>query len=135
NMVNSSSSNARSLMSFDETEDSSDDAYSISDDVIDLSALGGDTALAFSSIVSNQMSTVTESQQVELPSIGDLLDVNNDELVFESADVVATNTPNETATTALSSGASEPSTAVDFTIGQVQTLNDNMQAEAMFHIM
>ena len=142
-MVNSGNSNARSMMSFDVSE-ATDDNYSISEDFIDLSTLDGDAdvyhdnnaAPAFSSIGFNtQMSTVAESQQVELPNIDDLLDVNNDELVFESADTVDANIANETATTSVSSGASEPSTAVDFTIGQVQALNDNMQAEAMFHIM
>tara|TARA_R110002051_G_scaffold57087_1_gene105757 strand:+ start:198 stop:440 length:243 start_codon:yes stop_codon:yes gene_type:complete len=80
------------------------------------------------------MITFVDSEQIKLPKIDDLLDVNNNELVFESADVVSANTANETATKVFNV-ASEPSTAVDFTIGQVQALNDNMQTEAMFHII
>ena len=142
-MVNTGGSNARSIMSFDEAEDSSNDAYSTSDDFIDMSSLGGNidmyhgnnAALAFNNTDATiQMITFVDSEQIKLPKIDDLLDVNNNELVFESADVVSANTANETATKVFNV-ASEPSTAVDFTIGQVQALNDNMQTEAMFHII
>ncbi|MBH0007563.1 calcium-binding protein, partial [Psychrobacter sp. SWN149] len=123
-MVNSGNSNARSMMSFDEAEDFSDDAYSTNDDFVDLSALGGNSSI--------QMITFEGSQQVESLDVDDLLDLNSNELAFESADVVGANTANQTATTVFNV-ASEPSTAVDLTIGQA--LNDNMQTEAIFHIM
>ncbi|MGP9547088.1 tandem-95 repeat protein [Psychrobacter sp. AOP7-D1-21] len=97
-MINTNS--ARSMMSFDEEENSNTE--------IDIFA---------------------DSQQVELPNIDDLLDVNNSELTFESADTMAITKE----TTTGFSGASEPSIAADFTI--VQALNDNMQTEATFHIM
>ncbi|WP_029374373.1 MULTISPECIES: Ig-like domain-containing protein, partial [unclassified Psychrobacter] len=131
------------LHNFESDGISQDDSYSISEDSISLSSVDDETALysnentisAFNDIETMDIGSLTDSKLTELPSIGDLLDVNNDELVFEGDDTVDANIANETATTSVSSGASEPSTAVDFTIGQVQTLNDNMQAEAMFHIM
>ncbi|MGP9557633.1 tandem-95 repeat protein [Psychrobacter sp. AOP7-A1-24] len=124
------------LHNFESDGISQDDSYSISEDSISLSSVDDETALysnentipAF-----NDIGSLTDSKLTELPSIVDLLDVNNDELVFEGADKVDANIANETATTSVSSGASEPSTAVDFTI--VQALNDNMQTEATFHIM
>ncbi|MGO2339684.1 MAG: hypothetical protein ACTH5M_03675 [Psychrobacter sp.] len=68
---------------------------------------------------------------MELPNIDDLLDLNSHELAFESADTVAVNTANETTATSAFNGSSDTSTAVDFAIGQVQTLNDNIQTEAI----
>ncbi|WP_057760383.1 tandem-95 repeat protein [Psychrobacter sp. P11G3] len=99
---------------------------------------GGSSARSLMSLgeaeeFNTEIDIFANSQQVKLPKIEDLLDVNNNELTFESADVLAKNTANETATTSVSSGASESSIAVDFTI--VQALNDNMQTEAIFHIM
>ena len=131
------------LQNFENDGISQDDSYSISDNSISLSSVDDETALysnentisAFNDIETMDIGSLTDSKLTELPSIGDLLDVNNDELVFEGADTVDANIANETATTSVPSGASELSTAVDFTIGQVQALNDNMQAEAMFHIM
>ncbi|MBO1530377.1 cadherin-like domain-containing protein, partial [Psychrobacter sp. F1192] len=131
------------LHNFENDGISQDDSYSISDNSISLSSVDDETALynnentilAFNDIETMDTGSLTDSKLTELPSIVDLLDVNNDELVFEGADTVDANIANETATTSVSSGASEPSIAVDFTIGQVHALNDNMQAEAMFHIM
>ena len=71
------------------------------------------------------------SQQIELPKIDDLLDTNSDALVFESTDTMAIT--KETATTTGFSGASNQSTVMDFSI--VQALDNNMQTEAMFHII
>ena len=138
-MANSSNSNARSIMSFDETDDSSDE-NNVNDYFSKSIAISNDTYYdnisSFDVENSNsQMVMFTNSSKIELPSINNLLDLNSNELVFESADTLAVNTANETATTSVSSGVSEPSIAVDFTIGQVQALNDNMQIEAMFHIM
>ncbi|MGP9545069.1 hypothetical protein ACT3QR_08710, partial [Psychrobacter sp. AOP7-B1-25] len=101
-MVNADGSNARTLMSFDKEENSN-----------------------------TKIDILANSKKVELPKIEDLLDINSDELAFESSDTIAI-TKESSAATGFS-GASEPEIAVDFTT--VQALNDNMQTEATFHII
>ena len=75
------------------------------------------------------------SAQIEIPSIDDLLDLNNNELIFEQTDVTNAIPSSDNNVTSVSKGATDNiAMTVDFTIGQVQDFND-MQTEAMFHIM
>ncbi|WP_250162882.1 hypothetical protein [Psychrobacter sp. WY6] len=142
-MVNAGTSNARSMMLFDEAEDSSDDD-SGNDYFSESIDLGNDTdtyydssanlPLSFDSSVS-QMQTLIDSPQIELPSIDDLLDVNSNELIFEQTDVSNATPSSDNNVTSVSKGATDNiGMTVDFTIGQVQDFND-IQTEAMFHIM
>lgn len=142
-MVNSGNSNARSVMSFDETEDSSDDD-SGNDYFSESIDLGNDTdtyydssanlPLSFDSSI-GQMETLIDSPQIELPSIDDLLDLNSNELIFEQTDVSNATLSSDNDVTSVSEGATDNTAMTgDFTIGQVQDIND-MQTEAMFHIM
>ncbi|MDN3442664.1 hypothetical protein QL898_13610 [Psychrobacter sp. APC 3279] len=74
------------------------------------------------------------SQQIELPSIDDLLDLNSNELIFEQTDVSNATPSSDNDVTSVSEGATDNTAmTVDFSI--VQALDNNMQAEAMFHIM
>jgi uncharacterized delta-60 repeat protein len=82
-----------------------------------------------------QMQTLIDSPQIELPSIDDLLDVNSNELIFEQADVSNAIPSSYNDVTSVSKGATDNTAiAADFTMMHVQDIND-MQTEAMFHIM
>ena len=90
--------------------------------------------LSFDSSV-GQMETLINSPQTQLPSINDLLDLNSNELMFEQTDVSNATPSSDIDVTSVSEGATDNTAmTVDFTIGQVQDFND-MQTEAMFHIM
>ena len=142
-MVNADGSSARSSsMSFDEAEDSSDDSGN--DYFSESIDLGNDTdtyydssaglPLSFDSSV-GQMETLIASPQIELPRINELLDLNSNELVFEQADVSNATPSSDNNVISVSKGATDNTAmTVDFAIGQFQDFND-MQTEAMFHIM
>ena len=141
-MTNTNNS-ARSVMSFDKAEEASDDD-SGNDYFSESIDLGNDTntyydsnaslPLSFDSSV-GQMETLIDSPQIELPRINDLLDLNSNELVFEQADVSNATPSSDNNVISVSKGATDNTAmTVDFAIGQFQDFND-MQTEAMFHIM
>ncbi|WP_198328904.1 tandem-95 repeat protein [Psychrobacter faecalis] len=142
-MVNNGNSNARSMMSFDEAEDSSDDDsendyFSESIDLVNDTDTYYDSSanlsLSFDSSV-GQMETLIDSPQIQLPSINDLLDLNSNELIFEQTDVGNATPSSDNNVTSVFEGATDNTAmAADFTMMHVQDIND-MQTEAMFHIM
>jgi len=141
-MTNANTNSARSMMLFDEAEDTSDDSgndyFSESIDLGNATDTYYDSSaglpLSFDSSV-GQMETLIDSPQIELPSINDLLDLNNNELMFEQADVNNAIPSSDNNVISVSKGATDNTAmTVDFAIGQFQDFND-MQTEAMFHIM
>ncbi len=141
-MTNTNNS-ARSVMSFDEAEDSSDDD-SGNEYFSESINLGNDTdtyydsstnlPLSFDSSI-GQMEMLTDSPQIQLPSVNDLLDLNNNELMFEQADVNNAIPLSDNNAISVSKGAIDNTAmATDFIMMHVQDIND-MQTEAMLHIM
>jgi len=134
-------SNAHSVMLVDEAEYSSDE-YSPNDYFSESIVLGSDTyydssaglPLSFDSSI-GQTDTLINSPQIEIPSINNLLDLNNNELMFEQADVNNATPLSDNNVISVSKGAIDNTAmATDFIMMYVQDIND-MQTEAMLHIM
>ena len=141
-MVNTDGSSARSMMSFDEVEDSFNDSgndyfsesIDLGDDTDTYYGSSANLPLSFDSSI-GQMETLIDSPQIELPSIDDLLDLNSNELIFEQTDVSNAIPSSDNDVTSVSEGATDNTAmATDFIMMHVQDIND-MQTEAMLHIM